>query len=145
MEYVYTVITTVTLKSTFPSALGHIVDFCPPSLTTGSHDSMSFCLDVSSPVLKSEPRLLRVIDMLFPCLTRPCIYRWATTQVEMYCMWHVQSLRPALQDLKGDNLMVRSGGFPQLVKSNISRFFSPCMCSKSLAANWKASLQRLLK
>ncbi|KAL3045834.1 PI-PLC X domain-containing protein 1-like isoform X1 [Trematomus bernacchii] len=46
----------------------------------GSHDSMSFCLDVSSPVLKSEPRLLRVIDRLFPCWTRPCIYRWATTQ-----------------------------------------------------------------
>ncbi|XP_074520452.1 PI-PLC X domain-containing protein 1-like [Halichoeres trimaculatus] len=46
----------------------------------GSHDSMSFCLDVSSPVLKSEPRLLRVIDRLFPCWTRPCVSRWATTQ-----------------------------------------------------------------
>uniref|UniRef100_A0A667YR98 Zgc:112023 n=2 Tax=Myripristis murdjan TaxID=586833 RepID=A0A667YR98_9TELE len=46
----------------------------------GSHDSMSFCLDVCSPVLKSEPRLLTVIDRLFPCCTRPCVYRWATTQ-----------------------------------------------------------------
>ncbi|XP_053170672.1 PI-PLC X domain-containing protein 1-like [Scomber japonicus] len=46
----------------------------------GSHDSMSFCLDVSSPVLKSEPRLLRLTDKLFPCCTRPCVYRWATTQ-----------------------------------------------------------------
>ncbi|CAJ1087735.1 PI-PLC X domain-containing protein 1-like isoform X1 [Xyrichtys novacula] len=46
----------------------------------GSHDSMSFCLDVSSPVLKSEPRLLRVIDRCLPCWTRPCIARWATTQ-----------------------------------------------------------------
>ncbi|XP_040888456.1 PI-PLC X domain-containing protein 1-like isoform X2 [Toxotes jaculatrix] len=46
----------------------------------GSHDSMSFCLDVSSPVLRSQPYLLRVIDRLLPCCTRPCIYRWATTQ-----------------------------------------------------------------
>ncbi|XP_026219184.1 PI-PLC X domain-containing protein 1-like [Anabas testudineus] len=46
----------------------------------GSHDSMSFCLDVSSPVLRSEPCLLRLTDWLFPCWTRPCIYRWATTQ-----------------------------------------------------------------
>ncbi|KAM4537742.1 PI-PLC X domain-containing protein 1 [Fundulus diaphanus] len=46
----------------------------------GSHDSMAFCLDVSSPVLKSEPWLLRLTDRLFPCWTRPCIYRWSTTQ-----------------------------------------------------------------
>ncbi|XP_042261241.1 PI-PLC X domain-containing protein 1 isoform X1 [Thunnus thynnus] len=46
----------------------------------GSHDSMSFCLDVSSPVLRSEPCLLRLTDRLFPCWTRPCVYRWATTQ-----------------------------------------------------------------
>lgn len=44
---------------------------------------MSFCLDVSSPVLKSEPRLLRLTDKLFPCCTRPCVYRWATTQVQL--------------------------------------------------------------
>ncbi|KAM9334414.1 PI-PLC X domain-containing protein 1 [Symphorus nematophorus] len=46
----------------------------------GSHDSMSFCLDVSSPVLRSEPCLLRLTDRLFPCWTRPCVSRWATTQ-----------------------------------------------------------------
>ncbi|KAM9835947.1 PI-PLC X domain-containing protein 1-like [Aulostomus maculatus] len=46
----------------------------------GSHDSMSFCLDVSSPVLRSESCLLRVLDRLCPCWTRPCVYRWATTQ-----------------------------------------------------------------
>ncbi|XP_051283761.1 PI-PLC X domain-containing protein 1 [Dicentrarchus labrax] len=46
----------------------------------GSHDSMSFCLDVSSPVLKSEPCFLRGVDWLFPCWTRPCVSRWATTQ-----------------------------------------------------------------
>ncbi|XP_068446514.1 PI-PLC X domain-containing protein 1-like [Clinocottus analis] len=46
----------------------------------GSHDSMSFCLDVSSPVLRSEPWLLRALDRLVPCWTRPCVSRWATTQ-----------------------------------------------------------------
>ncbi|XP_073318281.1 PI-PLC X domain-containing protein 1 isoform X2 [Pagrus major] len=46
----------------------------------GSHDSMSFCLDVSSPVLRSQPCFLRLTDRLFPCWTRPCVSRWATTQ-----------------------------------------------------------------
>ncbi|XP_017293580.1 PI-PLC X domain-containing protein 1-like [Kryptolebias marmoratus] len=46
----------------------------------GSHDSMTFCLDVSSPVLGSEPSLLRLTDRLFPCCIRPCIYRWSTAQ-----------------------------------------------------------------
>lgn len=43
---------------------------------------MSFCLDVSSPVLTSEPRLLRLIDRLVPCWVRPCVSRWAATQVD---------------------------------------------------------------
>nr|XP_040026347.1 PI-PLC X domain-containing protein 1-like [Gasterosteus aculeatus aculeatus] len=46
----------------------------------GSHDSMSFCLDVSSPVVRSEPCVLRAIDRLFPCWTRTCVSLWATTQ-----------------------------------------------------------------
>lgn len=46
----------------------------------GSHDSMSFCLDMSSPLLRSEPALLRLMDRLLPCCVRPCIQRWSTTQ-----------------------------------------------------------------
>lgn len=49
----------------------------------GSHDSMSFCLDVSSPVVRSESSFLRMCDRLFPCCTRPCVYRWATTQLSV--------------------------------------------------------------
>uniref|UniRef100_A0A3Q4HNT6 Phosphatidylinositol-specific phospholipase C X domain-containing protein n=1 Tax=Neolamprologus brichardi TaxID=32507 RepID=A0A3Q4HNT6_NEOBR len=33
----------------------------------GSHDSMSFSLDVSSPVVRSESCFLRLTDRLFPC------------------------------------------------------------------------------
>lgn len=65
---------------------------CPmldcPHVSSGSHDSMSFCLDVSSPVLKSESRLLRVMDRLIPCWIRPCVSRWATTQVHRHPTWH---------------------------------------------------------
>ncbi|KAM6945728.1 PI-PLC X domain-containing protein 1 [Aplochiton taeniatus] len=46
----------------------------------GDHDSMSYCLDVNSRVLASEPLLLRALDRLAPCITRPCVVRWATTQ-----------------------------------------------------------------
>ncbi|XP_051913714.1 PI-PLC X domain-containing protein 1-like isoform X1 [Hippocampus zosterae] len=46
----------------------------------GSHDSMSFCLDLSSPVVESESWFLKVTDTFAPCLIRPCVFRWATTQ-----------------------------------------------------------------
>lgn len=46
----------------------------------GSHDSMSFCLDLSSPILSSEPSLLRRLDRFLPCCVRPCLRRWSTTQ-----------------------------------------------------------------
>ncbi|KAL1022295.1 hypothetical protein UPYG_G00024760 [Umbra pygmaea] len=47
----------------------------------GSHDSMTYCLDKNSPVLGSESLVLQWLDRLAPCITQPCIYRWATTQV----------------------------------------------------------------
>ncbi|KAM8902962.1 PI-PLC X domain-containing protein 1-like isoform 3-T3 [Spinachia spinachia] len=50
----------------------------------GSHDSMSFCLDVSSPVLRSESCVLRALDRLFPCWTRTCVSLWATTQEALH-------------------------------------------------------------
>ncbi|KAG7276304.1 hypothetical protein CRUP_015627 [Coryphaenoides rupestris] len=46
----------------------------------GSHDAMSYCLDLSSPVVPSQPRVIRVLDRLCRCLTRPVILRWGTTQ-----------------------------------------------------------------
>ncbi|XP_055767612.1 PI-PLC X domain-containing protein 1-like isoform X3 [Salvelinus fontinalis] len=50
----------------------------------GSHDSMSYCLDTHSPVLGSESFMLQFLDRLAPCIVRPCVYRWATTQ--MWCI-----------------------------------------------------------
>ncbi|XP_028300255.1 PI-PLC X domain-containing protein 1 isoform X2 [Gouania willdenowi] len=41
---------------------------------------MSYCLDINSPLLWSESDIFRVLDRLFPCLTRPTIFKWATTQ-----------------------------------------------------------------
>ncbi|MCJ8730054.1 hypothetical protein PDJAM_G00113030 [Pangasius djambal] len=46
----------------------------------GSHDTMTYCLDQFSPVLRSEPRILTVLDHIVPCVIRPCIKKWATTQ-----------------------------------------------------------------
>ncbi|XP_056271046.1 PI-PLC X domain-containing protein 1 [Pseudoliparis swirei] len=46
----------------------------------GSHDAMSFCLDISSPLVPSESEVFRLLDGLFSCVTRPAIFRWATTQ-----------------------------------------------------------------
>ncbi|XP_029941916.1 PI-PLC X domain-containing protein 1-like isoform X1 [Salarias fasciatus] len=46
----------------------------------GSHDSMSFCLDASSPLLPSQPCILTLCDRVLPRCTRTCVFRWATTQ-----------------------------------------------------------------
>ncbi|XP_068599824.1 PI-PLC X domain-containing protein 1 [Brachionichthys hirsutus] len=47
----------------------------------GSHDAMTYCLDCCcSPLVPSEPDNLRLLDRLFPCITRPFIIKWATTQ-----------------------------------------------------------------
>lgn len=51
----------------------------------GSHDAMSYCLDINSPLVQSESDLFRLLDGLFYCLTRPAIFKWATTQVCMKC------------------------------------------------------------
>ncbi|XP_053492441.1 PI-PLC X domain-containing protein 1 [Ictalurus furcatus] len=47
----------------------------------GSHDAMSYCLDLTSPLLRSESDSFRLLDRVFYCVTRPIIYKWATTQV----------------------------------------------------------------
>ncbi|XP_034034842.1 PI-PLC X domain-containing protein 1-like [Thalassophryne amazonica] len=80
----------------------------------GSHDSMSFCLDVSSPLQQSEPRLLKMIDRLFPCWTRPCVYRWATTQQSVLrdqCDLGVRflDLRIAKKPAEGSRLLFAHG------------------------------------
>ncbi|CAG5933937.1 unnamed protein product [Menidia menidia] len=80
----------------------------------GSHDSMSFCLDVSSPVVGSESCLLRLTDRLLPCLTRPCVYRWATTQQSVLsdqCELGVRflDLRIAKKPTGGDKLFFAHG------------------------------------
>ncbi|KAM9762694.1 PI-PLC X domain-containing protein 1 isoform 2-T2 [Menidia menidia] len=46
----------------------------------GSHDAMSYCLDITSPLVRSESDFFRLLDRLFYCLTRPVIFKWATTQ-----------------------------------------------------------------
>ncbi|XP_070764678.1 PI-PLC X domain-containing protein 1 [Enoplosus armatus] len=46
----------------------------------GSHDAMSYCLDINSPLVQSESDFFRLLDGLFYCFTRPAIFKWATTQ-----------------------------------------------------------------
>lgn len=44
---------------------------------------MSYCLDITSPLVRSESNLFRLLDRLFYCFTRPLIFKWSTTQVGM--------------------------------------------------------------
>uniref|UniRef100_A0A3Q0QRY9 Si:dkey-66a8.7 n=1 Tax=Amphilophus citrinellus TaxID=61819 RepID=A0A3Q0QRY9_AMPCI len=49
----------------------------------GSHDAMSYCLDINSPLVRSESDFFRLLDALFSCFTRPIIFKWATTQEQL--------------------------------------------------------------
>ncbi|KAK7889094.1 hypothetical protein WMY93_024654 [Mugilogobius chulae] len=46
----------------------------------GSHDAMSYCLDIRSPLVRSEPDCFRLLDAFCCCFTRSVIFKWATTQ-----------------------------------------------------------------
>lgn len=46
----------------------------------GSHDAMSYCLDINSPLVRSESDVFRVLDAVCCCFTRRIIFKWATTQ-----------------------------------------------------------------
>ncbi|KAJ8253164.1 hypothetical protein GJAV_G00209820 [Gymnothorax javanicus] len=48
----------------------------------GSHDTMTYCLDLRSPLLESNPPVLKILDRIIPCIIRPCLYSWGTTQVQ---------------------------------------------------------------
>uniref|UniRef100_UPI00398E4976 PI-PLC X domain-containing protein 1 n=1 Tax=Pristiophorus japonicus TaxID=55135 RepID=UPI00398E4976 len=45
----------------------------------GSHDSMTYCLDLKSPIKPSD-KILNYLDHVMPCITRPEIYKWCKTQ-----------------------------------------------------------------
>ncbi|XP_063809150.1 PI-PLC X domain-containing protein 1 isoform X3 [Pseudophryne corroboree] len=50
----------------------------PPVL--GSHDTMTYCLDKSSAIDPSLPKLLLLLEKYVPFITRSVILRWSTTQ-----------------------------------------------------------------
>lgn len=66
---------------------GWMID-CNKNFTAGSHDAMSYCLDVTSPLLRSESDCFRLLDRVFYCFTRPIIYKWATTQARIHQIQH---------------------------------------------------------
>ncbi|KAL2090001.1 hypothetical protein ACEWY4_014689 [Coilia grayii] len=63
----------------------------------GSHDTMSYCLDITSPLVRSESDTFRILDGLFYCFTRPAIYRWATTQARLHEKGIVEQLTAGIR------------------------------------------------
>uniref|UniRef100_A0A3Q3W146 Uncharacterized protein n=1 Tax=Mola mola TaxID=94237 RepID=A0A3Q3W146_MOLML len=55
-------------------------DISLTNLAIPSHDTMSYCLDINSPLVPSESDSLRLLDKLCHCFVRPTIFKWATTQ-----------------------------------------------------------------
>ena len=57
---------------------------CPlPGLPTGSHDTMTYCLNKKSPNSSKEPRLLQLLCKVLPGVTMPVVLKWSTTQVRV--------------------------------------------------------------
>uniref|UniRef100_A0A8C0JIZ5 Phosphatidylinositol specific phospholipase C X domain containing 1 n=1 Tax=Canis lupus dingo TaxID=286419 RepID=A0A8C0JIZ5_CANLU len=53
----------------------------PSGLLAGSHDTMTYCLNKNSPISQTQSRLLQLLDKVLPCVTRPLVLKWSTTQV----------------------------------------------------------------
>uniref|UniRef100_A0A8C9J167 PI-PLC X domain-containing protein 1 n=1 Tax=Panthera tigris altaica TaxID=74533 RepID=A0A8C9J167_PANTA len=53
----------------------------------GSHDTMTYCLDKKSPIAQSQSRLLQLLGKVLPCITRPFVLKWSTTQVRGAGPW----------------------------------------------------------
>uniref|UniRef100_A0A8C7BB95 Phosphatidylinositol specific phospholipase C X domain containing 1 n=1 Tax=Neovison vison TaxID=452646 RepID=A0A8C7BB95_NEOVI len=47
----------------------------------GSHDTMTYCLNKTSPISQAQSRLLQLLGKVLPCVTRPVVLRWSTTQM----------------------------------------------------------------
>ncbi|NXN76600.1 PLCX1 protein, partial [Himantopus himantopus] len=48
---------------------------------TGSHDTMTYCLDKNSAVSGNESKLVKFLNKCMPCIVHPIIMKWSTTQV----------------------------------------------------------------
>ncbi|KAF1429648.1 PI-PLC X domain-containing protein 1, partial [Spheniscus humboldti] len=49
--------------------------------STGSHDTMTYCLDKNSAVSGNESKLVKFLNKCMPCIVHPIIMKWSTTQV----------------------------------------------------------------
>ncbi|NXJ09969.1 PLCX1 protein, partial [Odontophorus gujanensis] len=49
--------------------------------STGSHDTMTYCLDKNSTVSGNESKLVKFLNKCMPCIVRPIIMKWSITQV----------------------------------------------------------------
>ncbi|NXS75473.1 PLCX1 protein, partial [Pandion haliaetus] len=49
--------------------------------STGSHDTMTYCLDKNSGVSGNELKLVKFLNKCMPCIVHPIIMKWSTTQV----------------------------------------------------------------
>ncbi|KAJ7395462.1 PI-PLC X domain-containing protein 1 [Pitangus sulphuratus] len=47
----------------------------------GSHDTMTYCLDKRSAVSGNESKVVKFLNKCMPCIVRPIIMKWSTTQV----------------------------------------------------------------
>ncbi|XP_037232657.1 PI-PLC X domain-containing protein 1 isoform X2 [Falco rusticolus] len=46
----------------------------------GSHDTMTYCLDKTSDISGNESKLVKFLNKCMPCIVRPIIMKWSTTQ-----------------------------------------------------------------
>lgn len=67
--------------------------------STGSHDTMTYCLDKSSAVSGNESKLVKFLSKCLPCIVHPIIMKWSTTQVTIvwYSLLALAKLKLVLQ------------------------------------------------
>ncbi|NXG85096.1 PLCX1 protein, partial [Stercorarius parasiticus] len=48
--------------------------------STGSHDTMTYCLDKNSTISGNESKMVKFLNKCMPCIVHPIIMKWSTTQ-----------------------------------------------------------------
>lgn len=80
--------------------------------STGSHDTMTYCLDKKSGVSGNESKLVKLLNKCMPCIVHPIIMKWSTTQVTV--VWHSHhpwaKSKPVLQHWECSCPAVHNGG-----------------------------------
>ncbi|CAH2223415.1 PI-PLC X domain-containing 1 isoform X1 [Pelobates cultripes] len=112
----------------------------------GSHDTMSYCLDKTSPISPEAPKVAFLLDQYVPSIVRNFIYKWSRTQVILQDILRWLQIHPKEMLLLSCRDLI---GIPPILYTHfiriIHKILGPKLCPKNetptLRNMWKQGYQ----